>query len=92
MTMTHTQIRYWTDKHSAWRKTLKRPTVATLRSNLNELFSPALNVHMCHPFGDLLGPENWIEHCFIPLMRAIPDLERRDTICIVGSAITQRIQ
>jgi predicted ester cyclase len=42
-------------------------------------------VHMCHPFGDLTGPEALFQTCYAPLLRALPDLERRDLIVMAGT-------
>lgn len=40
--------------------------------------------HHCHPFGDLTGPEAFYEAAYAPLLRAMPDLERRDWIVMSG--------
>lgn len=51
---------------------------------LRALFQPQAAVHLATPLEDLDGPQGLFEHAFEPLHRAIPDLERRDTIVIAG--------
>jgi hypothetical protein len=46
-------------------------------------------VHLANPFEDLDGPGALLDQAFFPLAEAIPDLERRDTIVIAGSAVDQ---
>lgn len=41
-------------------------------------------IHMCHPFGDLT-PDALFGSCFSPLIKAMPDVERRDTIIVSGT-------
>jgi predicted ester cyclase len=41
---------------------------------------------MCHPFGELSGPEALIAECYAPLLQAMPDLERRDMIVLAGTS------
>lgn len=41
-------------------------------------------VHLCHPFGDLVGPEAFVDRAHGPLNRSMPDRERRDWIVIAG--------
>jgi predicted ester cyclase len=48
------------------------------------LFAPDCVLHMAHPLGTLLGREALLEAVYSPLEKAIPDLERRDTIVIAG--------
>ncbi|MTH95933.1 polyketide cyclase [Roseibium sp. RKSG952] len=40
---------------------------------------------LCHPFEDTNGVRGYYDTAYRPLLRAIPDLERRDTIVIAGS-------
>lgn len=51
---------------------------------LNAVFAPDAIVHLATPFDDLEGPKGLYRDVFEPLQRAIPDLERRDTIVIAG--------
>ncbi|KXF82999.1 nuclear transport factor 2 family protein [Enterovibrio coralii] len=69
---------------TAWRETLRDPDLSQLRAKGSSLFDQQATVHMCHPFGDQNGVSDWVDSCFEPLMRALPDLERRDTIVIHG--------
>ena len=54
-----------------------------VRSALKSLMSRDAIIHMCHPFGDL-SPDTFYDKCFAPLIIAMPDVERRDTIFISG--------
>ena len=56
-----------------------------LRAALGAVMAPDALVHMCHPFGDLTGPDAVYEHCFAPLLAAMPDVERRDMIVMAGT-------
>jgi predicted ester cyclase len=42
-------------------------------------------VRLCHPFGDLTGPEAYHDAALSPLLTALPDLERRDMIVLAGT-------
>ncbi len=53
---------------------------------LNNLFAQDANIHMAHPFGDLVGPQEFYETCYSPLFTAMPDLERRDWIVMGGQS------
>ena len=54
-----------------------------VRAQLNALLAPDAVIHMCHPFGDL-KPDAFYDQCFAPLIKAMPDVERRDTIHVNG--------
>ena len=56
-----------------------------LRAACADLFAPDAAVHMCHPFGEMTGPDALYEGCFAPLLSAMPDLERRDMILLAGT-------
>lgn len=56
-----------------------------VRAALEELIAPDAVSHMCHPFGDLTGPSELYDNCYAPLLRAMPDLERRDWIVMGGT-------
>ena len=49
-----------------------------VRNAMADLFAPNAKLHMCHPFGDLSGPEALYDMAYAPLLNALPDLERRD--------------
>ncbi|MFT4999695.1 MAG: putative ester cyclase [Paracoccaceae bacterium] len=54
-----------------------------IRSILKTLLIPDAAVHMCHPFGDM-SSEAYYDRCFAPLVSAMPDVERRDSILVSG--------
>jgi len=56
-----------------------------LRKAVEALFAPQAAVRLCHPFGDLTGPDALFNTAFDPLLRAMPDLERRDMILVAGT-------
>lgn len=43
-----------------------------------------IDAHFCHPFGDVQGAKNVFEQVYLPLMTALPDVERRDLIVMSG--------
>ncbi|WP_293444079.1 ester cyclase [Planktotalea sp.] len=49
------------------------------------VFAPDAALHMCHPFGDLTGPDALWNTCIGPLHAAMPDLECRDMIMLAGT-------
>ena len=51
-----------------------------VQSLLQELMAHDAVAHMCLPFNDVTGPTALYETCYQPLLRAMPDLERRDFI------------
>ena len=55
------------------------------RKAMCDLFAPDAELHMCHPFGDLMGPDALWNTCIEPLHAAMPDLERRDMIVLAGT-------
>ncbi|GGK26268.1 ester cyclase [Salinarimonas ramus] len=57
-----------------------------VRAALDRVFAPGARVRMCHPFGDLAGPQALYEAAYAPLVAAMPDLERRDYIVVAGPA------
>ncbi len=79
------------DVHSA-NKALIAPLRAAMhdfddvrvQATLNGAFAPDAMVHMQHPFGDLTGPQALYQTCYAPLLKAMPDLERRDWIVVGG--------
>lgn len=67
------------------RASLASCEAASARAALVGVMSPDAVVYMCHPFGDLSGPEALFQTCYAPLLRALPDLERRDMIVMAGT-------
>ena len=55
-----------------------------VRNALTGSFAADATLHMCHPFGDLAGPDALYSACYKPLLDAMPDLERRDMIVMAG--------
>ncbi|MGI9365375.1 MAG: hypothetical protein ACR2O8_09355 [Rhizobiaceae bacterium] len=56
----------------------------TLRAEVEQLFSNGASVRLSYPFETLSGPTGLIDDALMPLARAMPDLERRDTIVMAG--------
>lgn len=57
---------------------------AAVRAALEALIAPDAVIHMPWPLGDLVGPQAFYDSCYAPLLRAMPDLERRDWIVMGG--------
>ena len=57
---------------------------AEVREVLNTLFTADAPIQLAHPFETLEGPDALYMQAYLGLQRAIPDLERRDTIVIAG--------
>jgi len=57
----------------------------SVRAALHALFAPDAAVHLCHPFGELHGPDALFDTALAPLFAAMPDLERRDMIVLSGT-------
>jgi len=55
-----------------------------LRRSFAALFLDRAHIRMCSPFGDLDGSESFIDTCYMPLGKAMPDLERRTWILVAG--------
>ncbi|MEM9585428.1 MAG: ester cyclase [Pseudomonadota bacterium] len=58
--------------------------IASVQNALDQCFAPDATLHLCHPFGDVIGPSAFLETALVPLHRALPDLERRDWIKVDG--------
>lgn len=54
------------------------------RQVLNDMIAPNATFHICHPFGTITGAQVW-DTAFVPLLAAMPDLERRDMIVLSGT-------
>lgn len=67
------------------RQALATADAASLRGALAAGFSPDAKLHLCHPFGDLTGPDALHDRAFALLLTAMPDLERRDMIVLAGT-------
>jgi hypothetical protein len=56
-----------------------------VRRALDDVAAPDIRIRMCHPFGDLHGADSLFDTVYAPLFSAMPDLERRDLICLAGT-------
>ena len=61
-----------------------------VKGSLRDLFAPGSPIHLANPFETLDGPDEFLSSALMPLNRAIPDLERRETIVISGRSLTGR--
>lgn len=68
-----------------FRTALATADVRTLRPALEAAFHPDASLHLCHPFGELTGPDALHDRALAPLLAAMPDLERRDMIVMAGT-------
>lgn len=60
--------------------------LVALRSASHALFASDAVIQYCHPFGNLSDAGQLIDKVYEPLLWAIPDLERRDTIVMDGKS------
>lgn len=56
-----------------------------VQSALRAVFAPDAIIRLCHPFGDLIGPDALYQQGYGALLAAMPDLERRDMILLAGT-------
>lgn len=66
------------------RRAMRDFAEAPVRAALEGLVAPDARVRLCHPFGDLAGPDAFYAAAYAPLLAAFPDLERRDYIVVAG--------
>ena len=66
-------------------KALSAVDAKPARAMLKTVMDESVEIRMCHPFGDLVGPAAFFDHCLAPLLSAMPDLERRDMIVVGGT-------
>ena len=59
---------------------------ARLPAQLRAVFAPDCQIHLAFPFEDLDGPDALYERAYLPLLAAMPDLERRDFIVTAGES------
>jgi predicted ester cyclase len=57
---------------------------ASVRAALRTLLAQDALARWCFPFGDSTGSDEFYNRVFAPLHKAIPDIERRDTIVMAG--------
>ena len=77
--MTTTKQRLY---RSAKRFTTSAPSI--LKRLLANCFTTDAAVHLAHPFETLDGPAGLINEALLSLQKAMPDLERRDTLVMAG--------
>ncbi|UWR83619.1 ester cyclase [Phaeobacter inhibens] len=78
--------------HPSAHKALLSPLFSAMRdfsadpvqSAMTALFSAQAEIHLCHPLDDMRGPDALYQTAYAPLLRAMPDLERRDWIVMAG--------
>lgn len=56
-----------------------------VQSALRAVFAPDAIIRLCHPFGDMIGPDALYQQGYGALLAAMPDLERRDMILLAGT-------
>lgn len=81
MTQDHRYIQALLDP---FRAALYAGDAATIRTELGAAMSDDCVVHLCHPFGDVTGPDAFFDTAFAPLLSALPDAERRDWLVVAG--------
>ncbi|MEZ4631908.1 MAG: hypothetical protein R2880_14575 [Deinococcales bacterium] len=67
-----------------WRKSLYDLDVTALKGQMDKAFASDARIHLSFPFEDLCF-KALMEEVYKPLIKAIPDLERRDYIVMAGS-------
>ena len=67
-----------------FREALYDCDTGTLRARLGELFAADCLVQLANPLETLPGVAGLYEEAYAPLLRAVPDLERRDFIVMAG--------
>ncbi len=79
------------DKHTKHKELIKSFRYATynfseagVRHALETLCTPDVLFRLCHPFGDMTGPQAFYDGAYAGLFDAWPDLERRDYIVMAG--------
>jgi len=55
-----------------------------VRKQLDKLFNQESVVRLCYPLGEIIGADKFYIDVYEPLLAALPDLERRDTIVMAG--------
>ena len=71
---------------SKFRAALYDCDVTVLKEQLREVFSPDCTIHLAFPFEDMVGSDGLFEEAYVPLLTAVPDLERRDFIMMAGKS------
>jgi len=69
---------------SALRMAMYDFSESSVRKVLDRLFISETVLRLCYPLGEKVGVDNFYMDVFAPLLWALPDLERRDTIVMAG--------
>lgn len=72
------------DRIAAWSRTTQTGDRHDFQHRTSELFTSDAVIRMCAPFGDLTGRDALWSELYAPLLRAMPDIERRDFIVMAG--------
>ncbi|MCR9148545.1 MAG: ester cyclase [Rhodobacteraceae bacterium] len=80
--MTHSELKAVL---SPFRAAASSATGEGLRAALGQVVAPDATLRLCHPFGEVTGPQGWFDTALGPLLAAMPDLERRDMILLAGT-------
>lgn len=62
-----------------------------VRAAMDALFEEDAILRICHPFGELVGPNAFYKTAYAPLLKAMPDLERRELILLAGKTPGTRL-
>lgn len=68
-----------------WRLEMENATVDAAGVELERIMAPDARISLCHPFSELSGPKALFSEGYVPLLKAMPDLERRDMILLAGT-------
>ena len=69
----------------SYRQALESRNLEDLKNSLAPLFATDAKLHICQPFGDMIGSEALVEKVYQPLIKAFPDCEPRDMIVMAGT-------
>ena len=87
------EIHFWEDLNKSEKlKNYISPLLFAMRDfsdqsvhgEIEKLLVPECQIKMCFPFGEIKGAEKYFDNTYKPLLRAFPNLERRDLIILAG--------
>ena len=84
--MSHTSYQFNKELIAKLREALYNYDEKNVRHCLQKVFHPQAKIHLAYPFETLESPIEFFEKALQPLQAAIPDLERRDYIVMVGTS------
>ena len=79
-----TSARHQADLIKPIRQAMYAFEASSVQSALADVLTADAEIHLCHPFGDCHGADDYYQTAYQPLFHAIPDLERRDLIVMAG--------